>query len=58
MISSNSNIIYTYPNTSSIPQRSGLKSRYLKLKEVNEQLNSPIFQIVEIPADFIKNESE
>jgi hypothetical protein len=58
LISGNSNIIYTYPNTSSISQRGGLKSRYLKLKEVNEQLNSPIFQIVEIPADFIKNESE
>lgn len=58
LICSNSNISYTYPNTSSIPQRGGLKSRYLKLKEVNKQLNSPIFQNVEIPADFIKKKSE
>lgn len=54
----NSNIIYTYPNTSSIPQRGGLKSRWLKLMEINRKLNSSIFQTVEIPADFIKNVSE
>lgn len=54
----NSNIIYTYPNTSSIPQRGGVKSRYLKLKEINNKLDDSVFQIVEIPADFIKNTNE
>lgn len=53
-----SNIIYTYPNTSTIPQRGGLESRYKKLKEINEFLNSSILQMVEIPADFIKNKTE
>ena len=54
----NSNILYTYPNTSTIPQRGGLLSRYLKVKEINNQLKSPILGIVEIPADFIKNKTE
>ena len=54
----NTNINYTYPNTSSIPQRGGLKSRYLKLNKINKELGAPVFQIVEIPADFIKNVNE
>lgn len=52
------NIYYTYPNTSSISQRGGLKTRYLKLNEINKKLNAPVFQIIEVPADFIKNINE
>lgn len=57
-VKNNSNILYTYPNTSSISQRGGLRSRYLKLEEINERLNSSVLEIVEIPADFIKNKTE
>lgn len=51
-------IIYTYPNLSTIKQRGNIDSRKIRVDSINSLFNTSDFQIVEIPADFIKNKSE
>lgn len=52
--------IYTYPNIGSFNRngRGGLKQRQKELKKINNKYNTVDFQLVEIPADFIKNKTE
>lgn len=50
--------IYTYPNIGSFQQRGGLKERNNKLNEINKIKNTLDFQVVEVPADLIKNCAE
>lgn len=52
--------IFTYPNIGPFNRngRGGLKKRQKELKRVNKKYNTNDFQLVEIPADFIKNKSE
>jgi hypothetical protein len=52
--------IYTYPNIGPFNRngRGGLKQRQKELKKINKKYNTHDFQLVEIPADFIKNKSE
>lgn len=52
--------IYTYPNIGPFNTngRGGLKKRQKELKRINRKYNTNDFQLVEIPADFIKKASE
>lgn len=50
--------MFTYPNTTSISQRGGLKKRNELMNNINRKFGTDDFQIVEIPADFIKNKTE
>lgn len=52
--------IYTYPNIGSFNRngRGGLKQRQRELKIINKKYDTNDFQLVEIPADFIKNVKE
>ena len=54
----NNDLIFTYPNTTSISQRGGLKKRFELMSDINKRFGTEDFQIVEIPADFIKNKTE
>lgn len=49
------NIVFTYPNIASFRQRGGLKQRRKALKAVNRKYGTRDFQLVEVPADFVKN---
>lgn len=46
------------PNIASFTQRSSLKERENKLKRINAKYKIQDFQIVEMPADFVKNKTE
>ncbi len=48
-------ITYTFPNLSTIKQRGNIDSR---VDYINKIFNTEDFKIVEIPADFIKNQTE
>jgi hypothetical protein len=51
-------IVYTFPNLSNIKQRGNIDTRKSKADYINKILNTDDFKIVEIPADFIKNQTE
>lgn len=51
-------VIYTYPNLSTIKQRGNIDSRKINLDNIIDIFKPNGFQIIEIPADFIKNETE
>ena len=50
--------VFTYPNIASFTQRGSLKQRQNELKKINAKYKTQDFQIVEIPADFVKNKTE
>jgi hypothetical protein len=47
-------VIYTYPNLLK-KHRGNIDSRKIKVDSINKLFNTNDFQIIEIPADFIKN---
>ena len=52
-------IKYTLPNLSSIPQRGNISNRFKKAREFEKKYKlKTIFEMVEVPADFIKNQTE
>jgi len=52
------NIVFTYPNIASFRQRGGLKQRQEALKAINRKYGTRDFQLIEVPADFVKNKTE
>jgi hypothetical protein len=52
------NTVYAFQNISVIPQRGGIKELYDLMCKLNMGLLTNDFNIVEIPVDFIKNNSE
>ncbi|VVB63805.1 Uncharacterised protein [uncultured archaeon] len=51
-------ITYVFPNLSTMKQRGNIDSRKSKAEYINKLFNNDDFKIVEIPADFIKNQTE
>ena len=52
-------IKYTFPNLVSIPQRGNISIRKKKAREIEQKNNlKKKFEMVEVPADFIKNQTE
>lgn len=52
-------INFTFPNLNTIPQRGNLSIRKQKIRNLENKIGPRIkFSFVEIPADFIKNETE
>jgi hypothetical protein len=52
------NVKYVLPNLSTFNQRGGLVSRSKIVEEIEKSTDNVKFQLVEIPADFVKNYSE
>lgn len=52
--------IFTYPNISPFNRngRGGMVQRQNALRKINKKYNTTDFQLIEIPADFIKNKTE